>query len=279
MWPTHPLASSAMTRTGTPTRARSAYELARPGPYGVLHGDLGVVGIPGEVFTPESGSGLPAVAFGHGLLQPTQRYTELLRHLASWGVVVAAPGTQYGLVPSFREFVADLRATVDVCVGVRLGNGDVTVDPDRLGLAGHGMGGGCAVVAAAAEERCAAVVTLALAEVLPSAVQAAHQISVPGLHLAAGQDLVATPVGHALPVAKVWAGPVQLRTLPKANHLGFVQGGHWSDLLLHGGPEHATRWITRTLVTAFLLRHLTGATEYDELLESALRGTTLDLLP
>jgi dienelactone hydrolase len=248
-----------------------AEELSRPGPHAVARGDLAAAGIPGVVFTPRSGLGLPAVAFGHGWLQPTARYEELLRHLATWGVVAAAPDTQRTPLASHRQFATDLRTVLDVCVGVQLGAGDISVDPGKLGLLGHGMGGGCAVLAAAADGRCQAVATLAVAETLPSAVAAARDCAMPGLHLAGGKDLSAPVVGHAELVARAWSGPGQLRTLPKASHLGFTAGPHWSDLLIGSSPESATRRISRALVTAFLLRHLgatdTGATDYDALLE------------
>ena len=233
----------------------------------MLRGDLALVGMPGVVFTPQSGLGLPAVAFGHGWLQPTSRYEELLRHLASWGMVAAAPATQSGALPSYRQFAVDLRAALDVCVEVPLGDSEISVDPGKLGLVGHGMGGGCAVLAAAADDRCRAVATLALAETMPSAVAAARGCTMPGLHLAAGKDRVAPPVGHAQPVAKAWGGPVQLRTLPKASHLGFLQGKHWTSLLVDGSPEYSTRRLSRALVTAFLLHHLTNTPDYDALLE------------
>jgi dienelactone hydrolase len=255
-----------MTRTDPAVRS-TADELSRPGPHQVLRGDLALVGMPGVIFTPRAGLGLPAVAFGHGWLQPTSRYEELLRHLASWGVVVAAPATQPGVLPSYRQFAVDLRTVLDVCVDVRLGNGEISVDPGKLGLAGHGMGGGCAVLAAAADDRCRAVTTLALAETMPSAVVAARECTMPGLHLVGGKDRVAPAVGHAQPVAKAWGGPVQLRTLPKASHLGFLQGKHWADLLGDGSPEYSTRRASRALITAFFLHHLTGITEYDALLE------------
>ncbi len=242
----------------------------------MLRGDLALIGMPGVVFTPESGFGLPAVAFGHGWLQPTSRYEELLRHLASWGVVAAAPATQRGVLPSHRQFATDLRAVLNLCTAVRLGDGQLSIDTERLGLVGHGMGGGAAVLAAADDEGCKAVVTLALAQTLPSAVDAATQVTRPGLHLVGGKDRVAPAVGHAEPVVTAWAGPVQLRTLPKASHLGFLSGKHWSDLLVDGSPEHATRRISRALVTAFLLRHLTGADEHDGLLGADLPGATLD---
>lgn len=267
-----------MARTGKAVVRRSLDELARPGPHSVLRGDLALIGMPGVLFAPRSGVGLPAVAFGHSWLQSTARYDELLRHLASWGVVAAAPATQAGPLPSHREFAADLRATLDICVGVRLGDGGISVDPDRLAFGGHGMGGGTAVLAAEADDRCRAVVTLAIAETLPSAVQSATRCALPGMHLAAGQDLVAPAVANAVPVAKAWAGPVQLRILPKANHLGFVVGRHWSDMFVDGSPEYHARRVGRALVTAFLLRHLAGVADYDELLESDVPGAPVELL-
>ena len=65
--------------------------LTRRGPHRVLRGDLGFAGLPGTVYTPESGLNLPGVAFGHDWLQGVGRYSGTLEHLASWGVVAAAP--------------------------------------------------------------------------------------------------------------------------------------------------------------------------------------------
>ncbi|MPZ65199.1 MAG: alpha/beta hydrolase [Pseudonocardiaceae bacterium] len=254
---------------------QAAEELARPGPHQVLRGDLALAGLPGTIFSPQRGLGLPAVAFGRGWLQPESRYDELLRHLASWGIVAACPGTQRGLLPSHRQYATDLRTTLDVCSGVRLGDGDITVDPGKLGLAGHSMGGGCAVLAAADDPRCGAVVTLAVSETVPSAQNAARRCDAPALHLAAGKDRIAPPVGHAVPVAAAWAGPVQLRTLPKASHLGFTHGWHWSNLLLDGSPQTATRRISRAFMTAFLRRQLMGVTEHDVLLDADLPAAAM----
>ncbi|MGH3872251.1 MAG: chlorophyllase/cutinase-like alpha/beta fold protein [Pseudonocardiaceae bacterium] len=247
-----------MARTDPAIRRRTD-ELAQPGPHKVLRGDLALVGLPGVVFTPQSGRELPAVVFGHGWLQPPSRYEELLRHLASWGVVTVAPATQPSVLPSHRQFADDLRTALDLCLEVRLGDGGIRIDPGKLGLVGHGMGGGCAVLAAAADDRCRAVATLALAETMPSAVAAARECTMPGLHLAAGKDRVAPPIGHAQPVTTAWGGPVELRTLPKASHLGFLQGQHWTDLLVDGSPEYHTRRTSRALLTDFLLTHLNPA--------------------
>ncbi|QFZ23431.1 dienelactone hydrolase family protein [Saccharothrix syringae] len=250
-------------------------QLSRPGEHAVLRGDLALVGLPGLVYTPASGLGLPAVAFGHGWLQPVERYRALLRHLASWGFVAAAPATQRGPLMSARLLAANLRTALDVCTGVRLGDGDISVDPERLAVAGHSMGGGAAVLAAADDRRVRAVVTFAASETRPSALDAARRVGVPGLHLAAGEDRIAPPVGHAEAIAEAWQGPVQLRTLPKASHLGFAEGRHWSELLLDGRGERSAQRLAKALTTAFLLRVVKGERQWDALLEGDVKGALL----
>jgi pimeloyl-ACP methyl ester carboxylesterase len=253
-------------------------ELSRRGPHPVLRGDLALVGLPGLVYTPSKGLGLPAIAFGHGFLQPPLRYAGLLTHLASWGLVVAAPGTHRGLLASHRLFASDLRTALDVCVGVRLGDGAISVDSGKLGLAGHSFGGGAAVLAAAEDSRVKAVATLAPAQSRPPATEAATHCEMPGLHLAASKDLVAPPTAHAELIAKAWAGPVTLRTLPKASHLGFTEGKHWSGLVLSGKAEHKTQRLAKALLTAFFLVHLAGKDEYLPLVEEGVKGAELEEL-
>jgi dienelactone hydrolase len=255
---------------------RLVHSLSMPGEAEVLRGNLGLVGLPGLVYAPARGRGLPAVALGHGWLQPAARYVSLLRHLASWGMVALAPNTQRGPLASAAALAADLRTALDVSTGVRLGTGDITVDPTRLGLLGHGTGGGAAVVAAAADPRVRAVVLLAPAETRPSAVDAAQSVSAAGLILVGGKDTVAPPAGHAEPIALSWAGEVRVRTLPKATHLGFLDGRSWTDALVDGRPEEpATQRMAMALTTAFLLRELTGTHAYDDLLDSDVKGARL----
>jgi dienelactone hydrolase len=251
-------------------------ELTHRGPHEILRGDLALIGLPGLVLTPRSGLGLPAVAFGHGWLQPPDRYLGLMRHLASWGIVVAAPGTQRGPLASHRLFAADLRTALDVCVGVRLGAGDISVDAERLGLAGHSTGGGAAVLAAADDKRVRAVATLAASQTKPFATDAASRCAMPALHLAGGQDVVAPAVGHSRLIATNWGGEAQYRTLPKVDHLGFAEGKHWSGLLIPGSSDHGALKLSRALLTAFFLVHLAGENRFRPLLESDVKGAPIE---
>lgn len=252
-------------------------ELGRPGPHEVLKGELALVGLPGVMCTPSAGLGLPAVVFGHGWLQPSERYHGLLRHLASWGIVAASPTTQRGPLPSHRLYAADLKTALDVCVGVRLGNGEISVDPAKLGLAGHSTGGGAAVLAAADDERVRAVATMSAAEVRPSALDAATRCRMPGLHLVGERDLIAPRAGHGEAIAEAWAGPVTLRAVAKATHLGITEGRHWSQLLLDGKPERSTQRAVKAMFTAFFLVHLAGQHKYAPLLDESVRRCPIEM--
>jgi pimeloyl-ACP methyl ester carboxylesterase len=108
--------------------------------------------------------------------------------------------------------------------------------------------------------------------------EAAKAISVPSLHIVAGNDTVAPAAGHAAQIAAACAGPRWVRTLPKAGHTDFLAGIHWSDVLLSGGPNGKTRRITRALVTAFLLKELCDEDRADDLVDGKVPGTTFEQL-
>jgi hypothetical protein len=102
-------------------------------------------------------------------------------------------------------------------------------------------------------------------------------VTVPSLHLSAGKDQVSPPVAGAEPLAANWGGPVVLRELPKANHLGFLSGKALVDALLAGSPQGATAKLTRSLVTGFLLHTLLDVRQAEELVTGELKRTELKL--
>ena len=238
------------------------HTLTRRGPYPVLRGDLGFAGIPGMVYTPASGFHLPGVAFGHDWLTDTDNYTATLEHLASWGIVAAAPDTQRGPVPSVVNLAHDLGATLDVISGVRLGPGQISVAPEKLGLAGHGFGAAAAVLAAAGSAAPKAVAAVFPAVTKPSAEAAAAQLRVPGLVLATPDDGPSLRT-DALEVATAWDGAV-LRVVKKANAAGFAEKRRITRLLGFPGSSDETQKTVRALLTGFLLFHLTADTTYKE---------------
>lgn len=236
--------------------------LTRRGPHQVLRGDLAFAGIPGVVYTPATGYGLPAVAFGHDWLCDTDDYTETCRHLASWGIVAAAPNTQRGLAPSVLNLGHDLCATLDVITGVRLGPGQISVAPAKLALAGHGFGAAAAILAAGAggARTPKAVVAVFPGVTKPSAEPAAATLTIPGLVLATPDDGNSLRT-DALEVAERWPGSV-LRVVDKAQATSLAEEHGLTGML--GIPRRSTRpqQTVRALMTGFLLFHLTGDKTY-----------------
>ncbi|RIJ77703.1 alpha/beta hydrolase [Nakamurella silvestris] len=251
------------------------------GPYRVAAGDLTVAGMPGSVFAPVPRAGfsttdVPVVAFAHGWLQPVRRYADTLRYFASWGIVAVAPATETGPFPSHLGFAADLNTSLQLAVHTRLGNGEVTVDPERLGLAGHSLGGGVAVLAAGVNDKVKAVATVNTGDTKPSAVTSAGLLTIPGLHLVGGKDSITPADTNGERIARAWAGPVQLRTLKKAAHLSVAEGSHWTNSLIGDAGDKGVQHLARMLMTAFFLQHLSGQEQLAEDLDGKIAGTELE---
>lgn len=235
--------------------------LSRRGPHRVLRGDLAFAGLPGVVYTPESGLNLPAVAFGHDWLTPTARYAGLLEHLASWGIVAGAPDTERGLAPSVLNFAFDLGTALDIVAGVRLGPGKISVHPAKLGVAGHGFGGSAAVFAAAGmPDKPAAAAALFPSVTSPPAEQPAATLKVPGLILTAPGD-AKTLNSNALALDAAW-GAATLRIVSKAQPKGLIEGRLLTKALGLAGPHRRTRRSVRALLTGYLLYTLGGDKTY-----------------
>lgn len=237
--------------------------LHRRGPHRVLRGDLAFAGLPGVVYTPEEGLNLPGVAFGHDWLAGAARYSNLLEHLASWGIVAGAPDTQRGLAPSVLNFAFDLGTALDIVSGVRLGPGKISVHPAKLGVVGHGFGGSAAVFAAAGmPAKPAAAAAIFPSVTSPPAQQPAATLKVPGLILTAPGDRT-TLTSNALALAEAWQ-PATLRVVSKAESGGLVEGRRLTTVVGLAGPHRRTQRSVRALLTGYLLYALGGDKTYRE---------------
>ena len=235
--------------------------LQRRGPHRVLRGDLAFAGLPGVVYTPESGLNLPGIAFGHDWLNGTARYSGLLEHLASWGIVAGAPDTQRGLAPSVLNLAFDLGVALDIVAGVRLGPGNISVHPAKLGVVGHGFGGSAAVFAAAGmPAKPSAVVAMFPTVSNPPAEQPAAALRVPGLILSAPGD-PKTLNSNALELYRAW-DTATLRIVSKAQAGGLGEGRRLTQAVGLPGPHRATQRSVRALLTGYLLFTLTGDKAY-----------------
>jgi dienelactone hydrolase len=235
--------------------------LSRRGPHRVLRGDLAFAGLPGVVYTPEEGLNLPGVAFGHDWLAGAARYSNLLEHLASWGIVAGAPDTQRGLAPSVLNFAFDLGTALDIVSGVRLGPGKISVHPAKLGVAGHGFGGSAAVLAAAGmPAKPAAVAAVFPTVTSPPAQQPAATLQVPGVIFTAPGD-PKTLNSNALLIADAWDAAT-LRIVSKAESGGLVEGRRLTKVVGLAGPHRRTQRSVRALLTGYLLYALAGDKKY-----------------
>jgi dienelactone hydrolase len=235
--------------------------LTRRGPHRVLRGDLAFAGLPGVVYTPESGMNLAGVAFGHDWLTGVDRYYGTLEHLASWGIVAAAPDTETGLAPSVLNTAYDLGTTLDIIAGVRLGPGKISVHPTKLGVVGHGFGGSAAVFAAAGMPAKPKALVAAFPTVTkPRAEEAAAALQVPGLILTAPGDPM-TLRSNAVELARVWK-PATLRTVSKAKAGGLIEGRRLARVVGLPGADRSTQKVVRALMTGYLLYTLTGDKTY-----------------
>lgn len=236
-------------------------KLSKRGPHRVLVGDLAYAGIEGKVYTPAEGNNIPGIAFGHDWRNRIANYHGTLRHLASWGIAVAAPDTELGLAPSHRGFAADLETCLQILAGVRLGHGHVVVGPGKLGVAGHGMGAACAIIAATDSEKIRAVGALYPATTSPSAEEAAKAVTVPGLIIGSEEsDLINS--GNPERVANNWGGEVTYRSMTNGNQRGFTENTAWKLLIGSGEPQPGARELARGLLTGFLLHQLDGEKKY-----------------
>src|SRR6201991_2426639 len=235
--------------------------LKRRGPHRVLRGDLAFAGLPGVVYTPESGMNLAGVALGHDWLAGGDRYEGTLEHLASWGIVAAAPNTETGVAPSVLNLAFDLGTTLDIIAGVRLGPGKISVHPTKLGVVGHGFGGSAAVFAAAGMSAGPKAVVAAFPTVtVPRAEEPAAALRVPGLVLTAPGDPM-TLRSNAVELARVWKTST-LRTVSKAKAGGLVEGRRLARVVGLPGADRSTQKVVRALLTGYLLHTLTGDKAY-----------------
>jgi hypothetical protein len=144
----------------------------------------------------------PYIVFGHGWLVNYTFTQTLTDNLVNLGWIVANPRTEEGIFPSHEQFALDL---VYLRGAVLLENNVIdsplynAVDPHSI-VMGYSMGGGCAILAAAADPGYNSVVTFAAAETDISAIAAAANVTIPSITFSGSADTVAPPASHQIPI-------------------------------------------------------------------------------
>ncbi len=173
--------------------------------------------------------GFPVVAFGHGFLQGPQRYASTMTALAARGYVVVAPRTERGLPPRHGRLADDL------VVAIRWTRAHVpSAHPSLCAVAGHSMGGGAALLAAARAAEVDAVVTLAAAQTFPSAVAASRSISAPALFVVGALDRIVRPA-TTFAMYEAVVGPARFVSITGGYHCGFNDSTTFRGLACDAG--------------------------------------------
>lgn len=144
----------------------------------------------------------PTLVIGHGFVMAVDAYAYLGEHFAAAGYVVVLPTTEGGFAPDHAAFGQDLAFLPGALQAAGLDEASPffgRVGP-AAALLGHSMGGGAAVLGAAANDQVRTLVVLAPAETTPSAIAAAASVNMPTLVFAASADCVTPIAQHALPI-------------------------------------------------------------------------------
>lgn len=226
-------------------------KLGRRGPYGVDTGDLGFTGMPGTLYVPRNApSPAPVVGWAHDWTKAPYYYTDTLKHLASWGFVVVAPASDRGGRPNHQQFADNLSAAIENTLQATLGRGKVRADARRIGLAGHGLGGGVAALLASQRTDIDAVAMVFPTDTVPSAAGRAMLVDSPALLLSAaggehGED--------ARALQEAWRGDLVHRRMDKAIETGLVERNSWVQSVGLADPDRRTQRTVRPLLAGYLL--------------------------
>lgn len=209
--------------------------------------------------TPGSGAPLDpaggpyaAISFGHGYLMTVDKYQSTLEHLASWGFIVIAPRSAANFFPSHQTFANDLSQCLTQ-LAIENANAAswlfAVVDENHFAMSGHSMGGGCSILATAADPRIRVLANLAAAETNPSAIAAMPAIGVPVFLISGSEDGIVPVQNHGQRMYNNGNPPLQLPLLLGGYHCGFMD---FSVPFCDSGsmPRDVQLSITRRLLTA-----------------------------
>ncbi len=168
--------------------------------------------IPVEVYYPALITGddaafatgaFPLVSFGHGFAMGVDVYTNITDFFVPKGFIFLMVNTETSLFsPSHPDFGLDL----NFALSAMQAKGVLSASPyfgkisDKTAIMGHSMGGGAAVLAAAANQTLNALILMAPAVTNPSSITAAPQATAPAIVFSGDGDAVVTPTDAHVPI-------------------------------------------------------------------------------
>lgn len=182
---------------------------------------------PARLAYPARGGPYPAIAFAHGYGIDSSYYRGTLRALATAGYVVIAPDSETGQYPSHIRMADDLSRSLrwlgrqSATRGKDVPRGKV--DSRRLGVAGHSMGGGVALLAASRDRSIDTIATLAAADTAPiRASVAVRRLHVPSLFVVGTDDRI-VPAASTTVMFRRAPSPALLASIKGGSHCGFME--------------------------------------------------------
>lgn len=268
----------------------SAEDFATPGGYAVENLSF-TVGVSVSCRAPVGRANAPAVLLNHGFQINASHYLGWASHLASWGFVACSVDYEAALLnANHAASAAQIRAVFDAVVAGSVSALAGRVDPTRVALLGHSLGGKLSFLVAADRPAVAAVVGFdpldsapgtCSAQNCPSAI-ARLPLGRPTLILGETTDEVRTSIiaPACNPAAEnfddfydasgpgsqevVIAGASHMSFVDDLTACGFVCSACQDETAERAGLVEVIRWFT----TAFLLQSLDARTD----LEPALTG-------
>ena len=222
--------------------------------------------MPGVVYRPLPGDSTsgprPVVVFGHGWLAAAGRYDSICRRLASHGFYVLVPASpDPGLFRSLAPAADDMQAALEFLNS--LGRmPDMYLDPRRVALAGHSMGGGAAFLDAQLDTTGNVKAVVGLAPYRISKRTHPESLHVPALAIAGGNDRSAPATAVRREFFEPCPAPCYFVLVRTGGHNGFLDITSWLEDRLEPFDRVVQLKATRAYVTAFLEVYLAGDERY-----------------
>ena len=268
--------------------AAAPASFARPdsaGPFAVATFEVSIPrgrgSMPGIVYRPfpyDSALGpRPAVVFGHGYLAAASRYDSICRRLASHGFYVLVPASpDPSLFGSLAPAADDMRAACEFLDS--LGRmPDMNLDPRRIALAGHSMGGGAAFLDAQRDTTGSVKAVVGLAPYRISRQTHPESLHVPALVIAGSNDRSSPAAVVRREFFEPCPAPSYYGLVRAGGHNGFLDITNWIEDRFEPFDRVVQLKTVRTIMTAFLQVYLAGDERYRPWLDDPTLSASLDV--
>ena len=220
----------------------------------------------GMVYRPLSGDPAPiprpVIIFGHGYLAAANRYDSTCRRLASHGFYVLVPASpDPWLFGSLTPAAEDMKAAREFLDS--LGRmPDVNLDPRRIALAGHSMGGGAAFLDAQRDTAGSVKAVVGLAPYCISGRIHPESLHVPALVIAGSNDRSAPAAQVRRDFFEPCRAPAYFVLVRAGGHNGYLDFTSRIEDRFEPFDRVGQLKAVQSLMTSFLQVYLAGDEQY-----------------